>query len=70
MPKAKDGKQFPYTKEGLVALKDYNAKLDRKNKNMGNKKNGNGESMLAAKQKSLPEDLKKKIIESKKKESA
>jgi len=70
MPKAKDGKQFPYTKEGLVALKDYNAKLDRKNKNMGNKKNGNGESMLTAKQKSLPEDLKKKIIESKKKEMA
>tara|TARA_Y100000114_G_scaffold101336_1_gene94517 strand:+ start:3635 stop:3754 length:120 start_codon:yes stop_codon:yes gene_type:complete len=34
------------------------------------KKNGNGESMLTAKQKSLPDDLKKKIIESKKKEMA
>jgi len=70
MPKAKDGKEFPYTKEGLVALKNYNEKLNRKNKNMGNKKNGNGESMLTANQKKLPEDLKKKIIESKKKEMA
>ena len=32
--------------------------------------NGNDESMLTAKQKSLPDDLKKKIIESKKKEMA
>ena len=41
------------------------------NKMMGKKKkNGNGESMLTAKQKSLPDDLKIKIIESKKKEMA
>ena len=41
------------------------------NKMMGKKKkNGNDESMLTASQRKLPEDLNKKIIESKKKESA
>tara|TARA_R100000734_G_C3296939_1_gene88005 strand:+ start:432 stop:587 length:156 start_codon:yes stop_codon:yes gene_type:complete len=43
----------------------------RENKMMGKKKkNDNGEGMLTASQKKLPEDLKKKIIESKKKEMA
>jgi|TARA_R100000081_G_scaffold84315_1_gene52760 hypothetical protein len=43
----------------------------RENKMMGKKKkNGNGEDMLTASQRKLPEDLKKKIIESKKKEMA
>jgi hypothetical protein len=37
MPKAKDGKEFPYTKEGLAQLASYNKKLNRKNKKMGNK---------------------------------
>lgn len=41
------------------------------NKMMGKKKkNGNGEGMLTASQRKLPEDLKKKIIQSKKKEMA
>jgi|TARA_B100001059_G_scaffold146252_1_gene146173 hypothetical protein len=69
MPKASDGKNFPYTKEGLVQLKAYNERLKKKPKTMGKEKNGNGESMLTANQKKLPEDLKKKII-AKKKESA
>lgn len=41
MPKASDGKEFPYTKEGLVALKNYNERLKKKKKNMGNKKADN-----------------------------
>ena len=45
--------------------------MKRENRMMGKKKkNGNGENMLTASQKKLPEDLKKKIIESKKKEMA
>ena len=45
--------------------------MKRENKMMGKKKkNGNGEGMLTASQKKLPEDLKKKIIESKKREMA
>ena len=45
--------------------------MKRENKTMGKKKkNGNGEGMLTAGQKKLPEELKKKIIESKKKEMA
>ena len=37
MPKAKDGTEFPYTKEGLAQLAAYNKRLDRKNKKMGSK---------------------------------
>ena len=37
MPKASDGKEFPYTKEGLAQLKAYNERLKRKKKTMGNK---------------------------------
>jgi len=37
MPKAKDGTEFPYTKEGLAQLASYNEKLNRKNKKMGKK---------------------------------
>jgi len=35
MPKASDGKEFPYTPEGIKAHKKYEAKLNRKNKSMG-----------------------------------
>ena len=38
MPKASDGKHFPYTKEGMAADKKYQASLDRQNKNMGDVK--------------------------------
>ena len=36
MPKASDGKEFSYTKEGLAQLKAYNERLKRKKKTMGN----------------------------------
>lgn len=39
MPKAKDGKEFPYTKDGLQQLANYNKRLARKNKSMGKKDN-------------------------------
>lgn len=39
MPKAKDGKEFPYTKDGLQQLANYNKRLERKNKSMGKKDN-------------------------------
>ena len=29
MPKAKDGKEFPYTKDGLQQLANYNKRLER-----------------------------------------
>jgi len=35
MPKASDGKEFPYTPEGIKAHKKYEAKLNRNNKSMG-----------------------------------
>jgi|TARA_R110000787_G_C13146512_1_gene417932 hypothetical protein len=35
MPKASDGKYFPYTKQGISAYKAYEAKLNRNNKDMG-----------------------------------
>ena len=35
MPKASDGKYFPYTKQGILAYKAYEAKLNRNNKDMG-----------------------------------
>ena len=37
MPKAKDGKEFPYTKEGLTALAKYNDRLSKNKKTMGDK---------------------------------
>ncbi len=40
MPKAKDGKEFPYTKEGLTAMAKYNDKIGKNNKTMGNKNKG------------------------------
>jgi len=35
MPTASDGKEFPYTPEGIKAHKKYEANLNRKNKSMG-----------------------------------
>ena len=35
MPTASDGKEFPYTPEGMKAHKKYEASLNRKNKSMG-----------------------------------
>ena len=37
MPKAEDGKEFPYTKAGLAQLASYNEKLKKNNKKMGKK---------------------------------
>ena len=35
MPTASDGKEFPYTPEGIQAHKKYEAMLNRNNKSMG-----------------------------------
>ena len=39
MPKASDGKFFPYTKEGIKAYKKYEDHLNRNNKHMGKYEN-------------------------------
>jgi hypothetical protein len=38
MPKASDGKYFPYTKDGIAKYKKYEASLKRNNQTMGNKR--------------------------------
>ena len=35
MPTASDGKEFPYTKEGIKAHQEYEANLKKKKKKMG-----------------------------------
>ena len=35
MPKASDGKYFPYTKDGIAKYKKYEASLKRNNQTMG-----------------------------------
>ena len=37
MPKASDGKEFPYTKKGMSDYKQYTSMLNKKKKKMGNK---------------------------------
>ena len=37
MPKASDGKEFPYTKQGMKDYKQYTSMLNKKKKKMGNK---------------------------------
>ena len=37
MPKASDGKEFPYTKKGMKDYKQYTSMLNKKKKKMGNK---------------------------------
>jgi hypothetical protein len=39
MPKASDGKFFPYTKEGIKEYKKYEDHLNRNNKYMGKYEN-------------------------------
>ena len=50
MPKASDGKYFPYTKQGISAYKAYEAKLNRKNKSMGKDRTENPYNKLRSEQ--------------------